>query len=434
MAEPVAKEQMTSIALQGVRPMNSEFLAMIASRRSVTAAIGVAGMAALSAKAFAQDIDLGLPGGPAGRKITTGFSGKGPMILQRTRPPLLETPMEVFDGPGVITPNDRFFVRWHWADIPAAIQVSSFRLTVRGAVDRTLSLSLADILRDYPRVELTAINQCSGNSRGLFQPRVPGGQWAHGAMGNARWSGVRLRDILDKAGIKPGAVCVRFGGLDKPLGPDVDSFRKSLSVDHARNGEVMIAYAQNGEALPWLNGFPLRLVVPGWFSTYWVKMLNDIEVLDKPDDNYWMTKAYKLPDNPLADVRPGDTNIRTVPISTMVPRAWITNLVDGTVVRAGADIAVRGLAMGGTHGVTAVDLSTDNGRTWLPARLGPDEGRFSFRRFEARIVAPAGSALPVAVRATNRAGETQPLNQNWNPGGYRRAGVEIIHLTVAKGV
>lgn len=412
--------------------MDDAFLSTIAGRRGVVA--GLAGIGAFAPDAFAQTlVDLGLPGGPTGRTITSAFPEKGPMILQRMRPPLLETPIEVFDGPGVLTPNDRFFVRWHWADIPTAIDVSGFRLTVRGAVNRTLSLSLADILRDFPRVELTAINQCSGNSRGLFQPRVPGGQWAHGAMGNARWSGVRLRDILDKAGVKPGAVCVRFGGLDKPLTPNVDAFRKSLAVDHARDGEVMIAYAQNGEALPWLNGFPLRLVVPGWFSTYWVKMLDDIEVLDKPDSNYWMTKAYKLPDNPLADVKPGATGFKTVPISTMVPRAWITNLAEDAVIPAGGNVAVRGLAMGGTQNVARVDLSTDQGRTWLPAKLGPDEGRFSFRRFEASITLPPGPRVSIAARATNRAGETQPMAQNWNPGGYRRAGVEAIRLTVGQG-
>jgi DMSO/TMAO reductase YedYZ molybdopterin-dependent catalytic subunit len=133
--------------------------------------------------------------------MTTAFPGKGPMILQRMRPPLLETPLSVFDG-DVFTPNDRFFVRWHWADIPTTVDVNAFRLAVRGEVAKPLSLTLADILR-LPRFEIAAINQCSGNSRGLFQPRVPGAQWAHGAMGNALWTGVRLRDVLDLAGVRP---------------------------------------------------------------------------------------------------------------------------------------------------------------------------------------------------------------------------------------
>src|SRR6202008_1470747 len=168
-----------------------------------------------------------------------------------------------------------------------------------------------------PQVELAAVNQCSGNSRGYFHPRVSGAQWSHGAMGNARWSGVSLQTVLDRAGVKAGAVQVRFSGLDEAVLPDAPKLMKSLAIDHARDGEVMIAYAMNGEPLPLLNGFPLRLIVPGWYSTYWVKMLNDIEVLDRPDDNFWTTKAYLIPDTPLANVRPGQKDFKLVPISTM---------------------------------------------------------------------------------------------------------------------
>jgi DMSO/TMAO reductase YedYZ molybdopterin-dependent catalytic subunit len=247
------------------------------------------GMAA-TLPAWAGDIvDLNLQGGPNRRDLTTGFPQKAQMILQRTRPPLLETPFEVFDH-GVFTPNDQFFVRWHWAVIPGQVDVTAFKLAVRGHINQALSLSLADVLA-MPRVELAAVNQCSGNSRGLFQPRVTGGQWENGAMGNARWTGVRLRDVLDRAGVKAGAVAVRFNGLDEPVVDGAPDFMKSLDIDHARDGEVMIAFAMNGDQLPLLNGFPLRLIVPGWYSTYWVKMLNDIEVLDAPDENYWMKTA-----------------------------------------------------------------------------------------------------------------------------------------------
>jgi DMSO/TMAO reductase YedYZ molybdopterin-dependent catalytic subunit len=188
------------------------------------------------------------------------------MILQRTRPPLLETPWEVFDK-GVFTPNDQLYVRWHWAGIPASVDVTTFRLAVHGNVERTLSLTLDDLLHGLPRVELAAVNQCSGNSREFFMPRVPGAQWANGAMGNALWTGVRLKDVLDRAGVQAGAVQVRFSGLDEAVVPDAPRLMKSLDIDHARDGEVMIAYAMNSEQLPLLNGFPLRLVVPGWYST-----------------------------------------------------------------------------------------------------------------------------------------------------------------------
>ena len=295
------------------------------------------------------------------------------MILQRTRPPLLETPFEVFNE-GVFTPNDRFFVRWHWSNIPERIDVNTFRLAVRGHVERTLDLTIADLL-SMPRFEIAAVNQCSGNSRGLFEPRVAGGQWDNGAMGNARWVGVRLKDVLDRAGVKAGAVAVRFNGLDEPVVPDAPDFMKSLDVDHARDGEVMIAYRMNGEQLPLLNGFPLRLVVPGWYSTYWVKMLNDIEVLDMPDENFWMKIAYRIPDTPHASVKPGETGFKTVPINRMVPRAFFTGLKAGDTVRLGEPMPLRGLALGGDRSVKAVDVSTDGGATWAAAKPRFRRGR-----------------------------------------------------------
>ena len=208
-------------------------------------------------------------------------------------------------------------------------------------------------------------------------------------------------------------------------------FKKSLAIDHARDGEVMLAFAMNGEALPLLNGFPLRLIVPGWFSTYWVKMLSDIEVLDHADENFWMAKAYKLPDNRWADVTPGQTGYSTVPISTMVPRAWITNLSEGASVRLADVVPIRGIAMGGTRGVAKVDISPDGGRHWYPTELSPDEGRYSFRRWQISAKLPHGGKVPLTVRCTNSAGETQPMAQNWNPGGYRRAGAETITINAA---
>lgn len=386
------------------------------------------GAAALAGTARAQRmVDLALPGGPSDRPISSAFPQKGEMIVQRVRPPLLETPMDVFDQ-GVFTPNDRFFVRWHWGDIPTAIDTAAFRLAVRGAVAKPLSLTL-DALMKLPRIDYAAVNQCSGNSRGLFEPRVAGAQWRHGAMANAKWTGVRLKDVLDLAGVRPGATAVRFGGLDAPLVPDAPDYLKSIGVDHARDGEVMIAFLQNGEPLPLLNGFPLRLVVPGWFSTYWVKMLSDIEVLTAPDDNYWMAKAYRIPDTPGADVKPGATGFATKPITRMVPRSWITSHADGAKVGRGP-VALRGIALGGDSGVAKVELSADSGRSWRAVKLGPDEGKYSFRRFEAELP-PLTGAITILPRCTNLAGETQPMTSNWNGSGYLRAVVEPVRLVVA---
>jgi Oxidoreductase molybdopterin binding domain/Mo-co oxidoreductase dimerisation domain len=283
----------------------------------------------------------------------------------------------------------------------------------------------------FPRVELVAINQCSGNSRGYFQPRVPGGQWSHGAMGNARWTGVRLKDVLDRAGVKAGAVQVRFNGMDEPVVPDAPDFMKSLGIDHARDSEVMLAYGMNGEPLPLLNGFPLRLIVPGWYSTYWVKMLNDVEVLDQPDTNFWMKTAYTIPDTPHANVQPGQTGFKSVPISRMVPRSFITNIKPGDSLQAGAPTLARGIAFGGDTGVSRVDFSSDRGKSWQQAQLGKDEGKYSFRQWQLRFATPGRGSHVLMVRCTNSSGETQPDTPNWNPSGFMRNVIEQTPVVVS---
>lgn len=397
------------------------------TRRLILGAGAAGGLALLSKPSLAKTmIDLPLPGGPDGRELITTFPEKGAMILQRTRAPLLETPFEVFDK-GVFTPNNQHYVRWHWPMFPSSVDVEDFTLKVRGHVNQDVSLSLKELVNDFPRVELAAVNQCSGNSRGFFEPRVPGAEWADGAMGNALWAGVRLKDVLDRAGVKSGALQVRFAGLDHTFG-EAPRFIKSLDVDHARDGEVMIAYAMNGEQLPLLNGFPLRLVVPGWFSTYWMKMLEDIEVLDQPDTNYWMKTAYKLPDTPGANMKPGETGVPMVSITTMVPRSFVTNLQSGAKVEAGAPLAVRGIAFGGDCGVARVDISIDGGKSWQEAKLGKDEGKYGFRQWQAEPTLPTPGKHNVMVRCTNENGAVQPDTPNWNPGGYLRNVIESTDL------
>lgn len=400
------------------------------TRRLILGAGAAGGLALLSKPSLAKTmIDLPLPGGPDGRELTTTFPEKGAMILQRTRAPLLETPFEVFDK-GVFTPNNQHYVRWHWPMFPSSVDVEDFSLKIRGHVNQDVSLSLKELVNDFPRVELAAVNQCSGNSRGFFEPRVPGAEWADGAMGNALWTGVRLKDVLDRAGVKSGALQVRFTGLDQTFG-EAPRFIKSLDVDHARDGEVMIAYAMNGEQLPLLNGFPLRLVVPGWFSTYWLKMLEDIEVLDHPDTNYWMKTAYKLPDTPGANMKPGETGVPMVSITTMVPRSFVTNLQSGAKVESGAPLTVRGIAFGGDCGVSRVDISIDGGKSWQETKLGKDEGKYGFRLWEAEPKLPGPGKHAVLVRCTNENGAVQPDTPNWNPGGYLRNVIESTDLVAA---
>ncbi|MBN9052228.1 MAG: molybdopterin-dependent oxidoreductase, partial [Rhizobiales bacterium] len=214
-----------------------------------------------------------------GERELVAYPGKRPLIRLTARPPQLETPFSVFNE-GIITPNDAFFVRYHLGDIPTEIDPETFRLDIKGKVKTPLSLSLAELKSRFEPVEIIAVHQCSGNSRGFQEPRVGGGQAGNGLMGNARWKGVPLKAVLEAAGVQDDAVQASFGGLDGPVLPETPDFVKALSVSHATDGDVMLAYEMNGEELPWLNGYPLRLVVPGHYGTYWVKHLNEINVLD----------------------------------------------------------------------------------------------------------------------------------------------------------
>jgi DMSO/TMAO reductase YedYZ molybdopterin-dependent catalytic subunit len=399
------------------------FLKMLGLMSAVGVVAGGSAMPALGTEL------VQLPFANGTRRMAT-FPQKRPLILLRTRPPLLETPMSVFDK-GDFTPNDAFYVRWHLADIPTAIDVESFRLRVRGHVQTPIEIGLRELLHDFPPVEIAAVNQCSGNSRAFFTPRVPGGEWGNGAMGNALWTGVKLKHLLAKAAPRPGAVCVRFNGLDKGNQPNTPDFLKSLSVDHAMDGDVMIAYGMNHQPLPMLNGFPIRLVVPGWFATYWVKALSDIEVLDHPDDNFWMKTAYLIPDTPAANMQPGQSGVKMVPINAMAPRSFITSLKDGDTLRAGRRTVVRGVAFGGDTGVAKVMFSPDGGSTWQDSRLGQNHGKYSLRRFEADFTPAKAGAATLMVKAINTHGAAQPLKANWNPGGYLRNIVEQVQIRVS---
>jgi hypothetical protein len=209
---------------------------------------------------------------------------------------------------------------------------------------------------------------------------------------------------------------------------DAPDFKKSLAIDHARDGEVMIAYAMNGEQLPLLNGFPLRLIVPGWYSTYWVKMLSDIEVLDKPDDNYWMAVAYTIPDTPHANITPGETGVKLVPINRMEPRSFVTNIAPDASLPAGSRQPVRGIAFGGDTGVAKVELSSDGGKSWQPTRLGEDFGKYSFRQWQTDISLADKGSHSLMVRCANVSGDVQPDTPNWNGSGFMRNVIESVQI------
>ncbi len=363
-----------------------------------------------------------------GERELVAYPGKRPLIRLTARPPQLETPFSVYND-GLITPNDAFFVRYHLADIPTEIDPETFRVEIKGKVDKPLSLSLKDLRSSFDAVELVAVHQCSGNSRGFFEPRVGGGQAGNGLMGNARWKGVPLKAVLDKAGVQAGAVQVSFGGLDGPVVPETPDFAKALDIDHARDGEVMLAYEMNGAELPWLNGYPLRLVVPGYYGTYWVKHLNEITVLDKPFQSFWMDTAYRIPANTCACTEPGKAPTATVPINRFDVRSFITSAQDGVQVKAG-DVALRGIAFDGGYGVSEVEVSANGGKSWQATTLGEDLGKYSFREWKTTMPLQKGEHT-LMVRAVNRIGQSQPMEPLWNPAGYMRNVVERTRVVAA---
>jgi len=372
-----------------------------------------------------------LPEGMLSSSILDSLPGKVPLIKKSWRPPNFETPISYFND--VFTPNNAFFVRYHLSNIPE-VAAATWRLKVGGeAMATPLELSLDDLKRDYDQVEIAAVCQCSGNRRGMFQPHVPGVEWGLGAMGNARWKGVRLKDVLAKAGLKKEALEIVLDGADSGPFPGTPDFVKSIPVWKALDENTLIAYAMNGEPLPHWNGFPARIVIPGWTATYWMKQVTSIMAVTKPFDGFWVKSAYRIPRGrfPLIDrFVSQETDVNT-PITEMVVNSLITNAASGERVPAGRPFELNGIAWDGGYGIARVEVSVDGGTSWRNATLGTDYGRFSFRPWTYVIKDPERGAMTVMAKASNRNGATQTFELIPNPAGYHHNVVQRVDLTVA---
>jgi DMSO/TMAO reductase YedYZ molybdopterin-dependent catalytic subunit len=369
-----------------------------------------AGMAAMAAAV--GGVPLPLVG--AERRLAR-FPEKTDLIVLTSRPPQLETPLHYFKE--LITPNEAVFVRFHISNIPTSVDLNQWRLKVTGNTERELSLSLDD-LKKFEKVQYTAVMQCSGNGRSYFEPRVFGGQWGNGAMANCTWTGARLRDILNKVGIKPGSVDVSFDGLDTPPLTSVPDLVKSLPVDKAMEEDTIVAYEMNGTPPPMLNGFPARLIVPGWYATYWVKSLTDITVLNKPFEGFWVKTAYRIPDTPCGCVPPGTAPKSTIPINRMTARSLIIEPAKGASVKVNQPVEIRGIAFSGGYSIKDVVVSVDGGKSWREARLGKDLGRYAWIQFSYPWRPTKPGKYTLMAKATNSIGESQPFEGLWNPAGY----------------
>jgi DMSO/TMAO reductase YedYZ molybdopterin-dependent catalytic subunit len=404
------------------------------SRRTLLGAAGAGAAAAVSgpftklsvAQAAGVELTPGVPQGISSYVTMGTLPGKKPLIQLSDRPPNYEAPIEYLRTP--ITPNDQFYVRYHLSDIPE-VKAEGYKIAVGGdGANGTAEVTLDDLMK-MPAVELVAVNQCSGNRRGLSQPHVQGVEWGYGAMGCAKWKGVKLKDVLDKVGVKTEAIEVAFNGADGPAVPATPDFIKSIPTWKAVEDTTIIAYAMNGQPLPHYNGFPARIIVPGWTGTYWMKHVVNIDVLTKPQGGFWMNPAYRLPLGkfPIRDRFVSQEYAPNTPITEIVVNSLITSHRDGAKVKAGK-VTVSGMAWDGGYGIRTVQVSIDGGRTWGSATLGQDLGRFAFRPWSFELTAKTGKTS-VMVNATNKIGQTQTAELIFNPAGYHNNVMQTITLT-----
>ncbi|MCU1283236.1 MAG: sulfite oxidase-like oxidoreductase [bacterium] len=344
------------------------------------------------------------------------------LVARVSRPQDLETPGAALDAE--LTPNDLFFVRSHFG--PAILDERTFRLEVGGLVDRPLTLTLDD-LRRLPRVTVPAVLQCAGNGRSLYRPRVPGAQWARGAVGQARWTGVRLADVLARAGIRRDGKLVRLAGGERPPMPQTPRFVRSLPVAKALHPSTLLAFEMNGAPLPLLHGAPLRAVVPGWVGDDWVKWLRSIRVEPAEDAGFYMKTGYRMPEPPLQpgqSAKPAEMRVMT----SLTVKSLITRPL-GDAILSAAPTIIAGAAFAGERSVRSVEVSVDGGRAWRPAALDPPKGIGAWQRWQLPWT-PSPGRHRLLARAVDSEGTPQPERPAWNPGGYLWNGWDVIDCEV----
>ncbi len=351
--------------------------------------------------------------------------GKKPLIKITSRPHNLETPLHHLIHP--ITTNDVFFVRSRLALMPTD-DTEAYRLSIHGSVERPLELTLHDLKTRFEPIDITGVAQCAGNSMAFFNPPVfPGWNLTHGFMGCATWTGVRVRDVLEKTGLKANAQDAVFKGADRPIIDKTPLVEKSfrLPIDQTLNEDLLIAYAMNGRPLPHWNGYPVRLVAPGWYGTYWVKWLESIAVIPKAFDGFWMSNAYRFPSHP---VTPYEHPRKTVPITRYNVKSVITSPQNNERITLGKPIEITGVAFDAGSGIQAVSISVDGGKSWHPAKLHPPDGQYAWNIWTFITTPKKPGKFTVMSRATSTNGETQPTQALWNPGGYKYNAIDSIDL------
>jgi DMSO/TMAO reductase YedYZ molybdopterin-dependent catalytic subunit len=350
------------------------------------------------------------------------ISGKRPMILHSDQPEDLETPVRYFNS--WITPVDSFFVRQHLPR-PPAIDPDAYRLTVNGLARRPLQLSLAD-LRKLPQHTVTATLECTGNGRGFYSPKVPGIQWGRGAVGNAEWRGPRVSDVLKMAGVGEAASFLEYDGADAGVAATPD-FVRSLPMPKAMHPATLLALSMNGET-PAIHGFPVRLIVPGWDGTSWLKWVTRLTPAAQISGGFFMNPAYRIPKYnlpPGTPARPAELEV----IEGMPVKSSITGPEDQSKLAAGA-VTIRGIAWAGEEAIERVETSTDGGSRWRDAQLSQPKLNFAWRLWRVDWTPAQPGYYTILSRATDTAGRVQPIVPPWNPSGYLWNGIDRIGVTV----
>jgi len=348
---------------------------------------------------------------------------KDPRLITRSvRPPDFETPVELLDD--FITPVAAFFVRNHM--LPPAVDKGSWTLAIDGEVASPETFSLAD-LRRMPATTVTATIECAGNGRAFFEPPVAGIQWGRGAVGTARWTGVRVVDLLRRAGIRRDATHVWMAGGDRPMGAQ-PAFVRQLPIAKALDVDTLVAHSMNGEPLPLLHGSPFRVVVPAWEGAYSVKWLNRLTAATREHDGFWVTGSYRYPTKRVA---PGSVVAAQdmAPVSGLVVKSLITQPLEGAVLAPGR-VTVAGFAWAGEYDITRVDISVDGGASWQSARLTGERAKHAWRRFERSVQLTRPEAYALLSRATDSRGRTQPVLPAWNPAGYLWNAPDVVRVEV----
>ena len=353
--------------------------------------------------------------------ITAATAVMPKRLLQMNGYPLnLETPLELLTD--YLTPNDLFFVRSHW--IPRMPDLKTWRLTVDGEVKKPLKLSLAD-LKKMPLAETTCVLQCAGNGRGLQNPPMPGVQWRYGAVGNALWRGVRVKDVLDRAGVNAGAAHLHTFGSDDPPGK-VPPFQRSIEMEKSLD-DCILAWEMNGVPLPPQHGAPLRLIVPGWAGDHWMKWLVRLSPQKAPQSGFYMDTAYRWPLNPGAPgvaFKPEEMK----PLTELAVKSNITTAPKAVTMRGIYDI--RGFAFSGAPDIAKVEISDENGATWKAAQLDARHSPHAWRLWHYRWTPAKPGRATLLARATDSRGATQPRETVWNQSGYLFNGWHSVDIEV----